>query len=193
MRTKHNRIRLIRGNTGIVSKWNSDSVSLEWKIIKFMARISSVSSLSSTDFFFKVWYLQLLASARKRLSALAYVYSFICSLVFGEGNGNPLQYSCLKNPMERGAWWATVQKVAELDMTEQLTHTHTTQLGPASLWHPRSQRHQDTQWHFSRIKLNVWRRKWPPTPVFLPGESHGPGSLVGYSHGVTEGQTRLSD
>ena len=28
------------------------------------------------------------------------------------------QYSCLKNPMERGAWWATVQRVAKLDMTE---------------------------------------------------------------------------
>ena len=26
----------------------------------------------------------------------------------GEGNGTPLQYSCLKNPMDRGAWWATV-------------------------------------------------------------------------------------
>ena len=26
----------------------------------------------------------------------------------GEGNGNPLQYSCLENPMNRGAWWATV-------------------------------------------------------------------------------------
>ena len=29
----------------------------------------------------------------------------------GEGNGNPLQYSCLGNPMERGAWWATVRGV----------------------------------------------------------------------------------
>ena len=27
----------------------------------------------------------------------------------GEGKGNPLQYSCLENPMDRGAWWATVQ------------------------------------------------------------------------------------
>ena len=37
----------------------------------------------------------------------------------GEGNGNPLQYSCLGNPMDRGAWGATVQGVAkELDMTE---------------------------------------------------------------------------
>jgi len=31
----------------------------------------------------------------------------------GEGNGNPLQYSCLGNPMDRGAWWATVHKVAK--------------------------------------------------------------------------------
>ena len=30
----------------------------------------------------------------------------------GEGNGNPLQYSCLENPMDRGAWWATVRGVA---------------------------------------------------------------------------------
>ena len=30
----------------------------------------------------------------------------------GEGNGNPLQYSCLKNSMDRGAWWATVPGIA---------------------------------------------------------------------------------
>ena len=30
----------------------------------------------------------------------------------GEGNGYPLQYSCLENPMDRGAWWATVHGVA---------------------------------------------------------------------------------
>ena len=30
----------------------------------------------------------------------------------GEGNSNPLQYSCLGNPMDRGAWWATVHGVA---------------------------------------------------------------------------------
>ena len=32
----------------------------------------------------------------------------------GEGNGKPLQYSCLGNPMDRGAWWATVHEVARV-------------------------------------------------------------------------------
>ena len=36
----------------------------------------------------------------------------------GEGNGNPLQCSCLENPMDGGAWWATVHGVTELDMTD---------------------------------------------------------------------------
>ena len=36
----------------------------------------------------------------------------------GEGNGNLLQYSCLENPMDRGAWQATVREVAESDRTE---------------------------------------------------------------------------
>ena len=31
----------------------------------------------------------------------------------GEGNGNPLQYSCLENPMDRGAWWATVHGITK--------------------------------------------------------------------------------
>ena len=31
----------------------------------------------------------------------------------GEGNGNPLQYSCLENPMDRGAWWAIVHGVTK--------------------------------------------------------------------------------
>ena len=69
---------------------------------------------------------------------------------FGEGNGNPLQYSYLENPVDRGAWWATVHRVTESDTTE-------------------------VTWHACRH----WRRKWQPTPVFLPGESQGQRSLVG--------------
>ena len=43
-----------------------------------------------------------------------------------EGNGNPLQYSCLENPMDRGAyWWASPWGHKDSDMTEWLTHTLT--------------------------------------------------------------------
>ena len=39
----------------------------------------------------------------------------------GGGHGNQLKYSCLKNPMDKGTWWATVHGVTESDTTEQLT------------------------------------------------------------------------
>ena len=70
-----------------------------------------------------------------------------------EGNGTPLQYSCLENPMDGGAWWAADHGVIKSwtrlsDFTLTFTFMHR-------------------------------RRKWQPTPVFLPGESQGWGSLVG--------------
>ena len=58
-------------------------------------------------------------------------------------------YSCLENPMDGGAWWAVVYGIAK----------SWTQLSDFTFTH--------------------WRRKWQPTPVFLPGESQGRGSLVG--------------
>ena len=41
----------------------------------------------------------------------------------GEGNGNPLQYSCLGKPMDRGAWWATVHGVAKSKIPLSTAHT----------------------------------------------------------------------
>ena len=46
----------------------------------------------------------------------------------GEGNGNPLQYSCLENPMARGAWWATVHGVAK-SQTRLSNFTSLTMIG----------------------------------------------------------------
>ena len=68
-----------------------------------------------------------------------------------EGNGTPFQYSCLENPMDRGAWWAAIHEVAKS-------------------WTPLN----DFTFTFMH-----WRRKWQPTPMLLPGESQGRGSLVG--------------
>ena len=42
----------------------------------------------------------------------------------GEGHGNPLQYSCPENPMDRGAWWATVHRVAKSLTRLQRLKTH---------------------------------------------------------------------
>ena len=40
-------------------------------------------------------------------------YLLIIMLLYGEGDGTPLQYSCLENPMDGGAWWAAVHGVAK--------------------------------------------------------------------------------
>ena len=80
----------------------------------------------------------------------------------GEGNDTLLQYSCLENPMDGGTWWAAV-------------------LGVAKSW----TRLSDFPFTFMH-----WRRKWQPTPVFLPGEYQGRGSLVGcHLWGRTESDT----
>ena len=42
----------------------------------------------------------------------------------GGGHGNRLQYSCLENPIDRGAWWATVHRIIELDTSEESACTH---------------------------------------------------------------------
>ena len=80
----------------------------------------------------------------------------------GEGNGTPLQYSCLGNPMDRGAWWAAVHGVTK-SQTRLSDFPFT--------------------FHFPALE-----KKWQPTPVFLPGESQGRGSLVGCRLG---GRTEL--
>ena len=47
----------------------------------------------------------------------------------GGGHGNPLQYSCMENPMDRGVWWATAHRIlqsgTQLKQLSMCTHTHT--------------------------------------------------------------------
>ena len=82
----------------------------------------------------------------------------------GEGNGTPLQYSCLENPMDGGAWWAAVHGV-----TKSRTGLN------------------DFSFTFTFMH---WRRERQPTPVFLPGESQGRGSLMDWRlWGCTESDT----
>ena len=50
----------------------------------------------------------------------------------GVGNGNPLQYSCLENSMDRGAWWITIHGVTK--SRTRLTHIHTSTYQSVSFW-----------------------------------------------------------
>ena len=48
--------------------------------------------------------------------------------VYGEGHGNPIQHSCLENPMDRRAWWATVHKITLSRTRLKQQHTQTSML-----------------------------------------------------------------
>ena len=51
-----------------------------------------------------------MAAVHEVAERLPFHFSLSC---IGEGNGNPLQYSCLENPRDRGAWWAAIYGVAQ--------------------------------------------------------------------------------
>ena len=60
---------------------------------------------------------------------LHFHFSLSC---IGEGNGNPLQYSCLENPRDEGAWWAAVYGVAQCQT--QLTRLSSSIIGKVLMW-----------------------------------------------------------
>ena len=98
----------------------------------------------------------------------------------GGGHGNPLQYSCLENPMDRGAWRAIAHGVAKTQTQLEWLSTH---FSPTPTCHPTNWRHsgKESSCQCRRHGFNPWvgkipwRRKWQPTPVFLPGKFHGRG------------------
>ena len=87
----------------------------------------------------------------------------------GGANGNPLQYSCLESPMDRGARGPAVHGVARspTGLSTQASNLNYLWIG------------HDWATSLSLFTFMHWRKKWQPTPVFLPGESQGRGSLVG--------------
>ena len=127
----------------------------------------------------------------------------ILCISMGEGNGTPLQYSCLENSMDREAWWDAVHGVANSrtqlsDLTftvhfhalekEMATHSSVLAWGIPGAGEPgglqfmgslRVRHNQETS--LSLFTFMRWRRKWQPTPV---------GSLVGCRlWGCTESNT----
>ena len=99
----------------------------------------------------------------------------------GEGNGNPLQCSCLENPRDGVAWWAAVHWVAQ-------SRTRLKRLSSSrSIRAPRggSDRKESACNAGGLVSIPGSGRSpgegMEPTPVFLPGELHGQRSLAGYS------------
>ena len=117
----------------------------------------------------------------------------------GEGNGSPLQRSWLEYPRDSRAWLAAVYGVAQSwtrlkrlssssPSAEKAMAPHSSTLAwkipwteePGGLQSMESLRvGHDWATSLSLFTFMHWRRKWQPTPVFLPGESQGRESLVG--------------
>ena len=126
-------------------------------------------------------------------------------ITYGEGNGTSLQYSCLENPMDGGAWKAVVHGVARVRHDWATSHSLFTFMHWRRKWQPPSVlawripgtaehgglpsmgsqrvRHDwsDLAAAAAAAVLALWRRQWHPTLVLLSGKSHGWRSLEGCS------------
>ena len=114
---------------------------------------------------------------------LHFDFSLSC---IGEGNGNPLQCSCLENPRDGRARWAAVHGVAQsrtrLKRLSSSSSSSSSMSFIGFLWWCsgiclQCRRHRFDPW----VRKIPWRRKWQPTQVFLLGKSHGQMNLAGYS------------
>ena len=81
--------------------------------------------------------------------------------------------------MDGGAWWATVDGVTKSQTQLSDYHFHFYRIEGMLDWRESEFRLPQGTGQLSLFTFMHWRRKWQPTPVFLPGESQGRGSLVG--------------
>ena len=103
----------------------------------------------------------------------------------GGRNGNPLQYSCLENPMGYSLWGHKESDMTSDNIWIFFDTTCSPIWGiPGGLSGIKSicqcRRHNES-WAQSLVRKIPWRRKWQPTLVFLLGKFHGQRSLAGYS------------
>ena len=100
----------------------------------------------------------------------------------GEGNDSPFQYSCLENPMDRGAWHRIAKSRTRLKQLNTNTIYTSWAFQVALMVKNLPNNAVDMRCGFDlSVRKIPWRRTQQPTPVFLFGESHGQRSLVGYS------------
>ena len=83
-----------------ITSWQIDGETME-TVTTFMFLVSKIIADGNCSHEIK----RCLLLGRKNMTNL--------DSIVGEGNGNPLQYSCLENPVDRGAWWAAVHGVAQ--------------------------------------------------------------------------------
>ena len=83
-----------------ITSWQIDGETME-TVTAFMFLVSKIIADGNCSHEIK----RCLLLGRKNMTNL--------DSIVGEGNGNPLQYSCLENPVDRGAWWAAVHGVAQ--------------------------------------------------------------------------------
>ena len=97
----------------------------------------------------------------------------------GKGNGNPLQYSCLENPMDRGVWWASVHGVAKSwTQLKWLTHPRNSN---SAVKNPVAS--GGDVGSISGSGRSPGEEKWLSTPVFLLGNPKDRGAWWDIVHG----------
>ena len=109
----------------------------------------------------------------------------------GGGHGSPLQYFCLENPMDRGAWQDTVRRPAKSQTRLSQWACFHTQASLVARWKRTRLPTQEVQAPFlGREDALAEGTAVHSTPASLPGESHGQRSLAGYSPWGHKTQTR---
>ena len=117
-------------------------------------RIGIIYNMTLKD---ETWRMKKGLELAANLEQLHFHFSLSC---IGEGNGNPLQCSCLENPRDGGAWWATVYGVAQswtrLKRLSSSSSSRSEGPAPAGVWEGRAHFWKSVWWWPCRIRLGMF-------------------------------------